>query len=327
MRGIAITSLVLVLILVSLSAYLRLDHSGIGCTPWPACYGNIGRARDDGGAGDAYERLLMEAQQPAAWATKLHRLIASALGVLIVSLSLLAMLQKRDRLISFSLLFLTVFLAVIGIQSGSLHSPAVVMGNLCGGFAMLGLLGWLVLREESPAPAGDRSLRAAPIAALALLLLQIVTGGFTSANFAASACRTLPDCHGSWLPGKNLPIAFDLSRVHEVGETGFVSGGPERADIHKLHRLTAVLAFLAITMAAVLAIIRGFDLRVIGAVLLLLVAAEFGVGIAAIIAELPIVLAVAHNWLAAILLLVLLRLYARTNGSQASQHNSAPQQL
>ena len=36
------TSLVLVILLVAISSYLRLDHSGIGCEPWPACYGNIG---------------------------------------------------------------------------------------------------------------------------------------------------------------------------------------------------------------------------------------------------------------------------------------------
>ena len=32
------------MLLVSLSAYLRLSHSGIGCLDWPACYGRIGEA-------------------------------------------------------------------------------------------------------------------------------------------------------------------------------------------------------------------------------------------------------------------------------------------
>jgi cytochrome c oxidase assembly protein subunit 15 len=35
-------SLSLVVILVVVSAYLRLQHSGVGCPDWPACYGMIG---------------------------------------------------------------------------------------------------------------------------------------------------------------------------------------------------------------------------------------------------------------------------------------------
>ena len=46
MRLTAIIGLILVMALVSLSSYLRLDHSGIGCTPWPDCYGNIGQQEE-----------------------------------------------------------------------------------------------------------------------------------------------------------------------------------------------------------------------------------------------------------------------------------------
>ena len=42
MKPLASFALVLVVLLVSLSAYLRLAHSGIGCPDWPACDGNIG---------------------------------------------------------------------------------------------------------------------------------------------------------------------------------------------------------------------------------------------------------------------------------------------
>jgi cytochrome c oxidase assembly protein subunit 15 len=199
MHTLARISLILVLVLVTLSAYLRLDHSGIGCEPWPACYGNIGIAGEAPGISDTYERL------------------------------------KSQRLITLGLLALTVFLAWLGIYSEGLHSPAVVMGNLGGGFAMLGLLGWMVLRKPN-----DRTnrgtLRTWAALAIVTLSLQIFLGGLTSANFAASACQTIPDCHGSWLPGAEIATAFDLSRTHEIGATGMVLGGAERAAIHKLHR-------------------------------------------------------------------------------------------
>ena len=42
MKSLVWISLLFVIVLVSLSAYLRLAHSGIGCADWPDCYGRIG---------------------------------------------------------------------------------------------------------------------------------------------------------------------------------------------------------------------------------------------------------------------------------------------
>lgn len=318
MKTLATTSLILVIVLVSLSAYLRLDHSGIGCAAWPACYGNIGIPETNmPTVDDAYQRLLEEATQPLSWATPLHRLVASVLGLSILALSLMSLQSGKNRAISFGLLALTVYLAWLGIRSGSLHDPAVVMGNLGGGFAMLGALGWLVFRKDSRPQGGDACfwLRLATTVAIVILGTQILLGGLTSANFAASACQTLPDCHGSWLPGANLGTAFDLSRVHEISDTGMVLGGPERADIHKLHRLAAILTILAVVTAGIMATRAGRNLRLIGTIVLSVVILEFAVGVSAILTEIPIGVAVAHNWLAAILLLLLLKLLSESRYS------------
>jgi cytochrome c oxidase assembly protein subunit 15 len=262
---------------------------------------------------NTYDRLLEEARQPLSWATPLHRLVASVLGLLILGMTLVALRRRKDRLMTFGLLALTVFLAWLGIYSEGLHSPAVVMGNLCGGFAMLGLLGWLVLKKSGGIGAAKRgNLRRAAFVAIVFLCVQIFLGGLTSANFAASACQTLPDCHGSWLPGADLATAFDLTRIHDIGETGMVLGGPERAAIHKLHRLAAVVTTFFVAFAGLLAIREGGDLKYAGYVAILLVAAEFLVGVSAIVAGLPIGIAVAHNWIAALILLALLKLYAES---------------
>ncbi len=318
MKTLATTSLILVIVLVSLSAYLRLDHSGIGCAAWPACYGNIGMPEaNTPTVDDAYQRLLEEATQPLSWATPLHRLVASVLGLSILALCLMSLRSRKNRSISFGLLALTVYLAWLGIRSGGLHDPAVVMGNLGGGFAMLGVLGWMVFRKDSRPQRGDASfwLRMATTVAIVILSAQILLGGLTSANFAASACQTLPDCHGSWLPGANLATAFDLSRIHEISDTGMVLGGPERADIHKLHRLAAVLTILVVVTAGIMATRAGRDLRIIGTIVLSVVILEFAVGVSAILTDIPIGVAVAHNWLAAILLLLLLKLLAESQYS------------
>jgi len=315
-KNLAVTSLLLVVLLVSVSAYLRLDHSGIGCQDWPACYGMIGSAAESvPTVGDAYERLAEDALKPLSWATPLHRLVASVLGLVILAMALVSLRQKRDRVLSLSLLALTVFLAWLSIYSGGLHSPAVVMGNLAGGFAMLGLLGWMSFRGEPGVTRRNNPVRSWLIAAIVLLSLQIGLGGLTSANFAASACQTLPDCHGSYLPGSQVAVAFDLSRSHEIGAGGLALGGSERADIHKLHRIGAVLASVVILIAAIMALRTG--LVISAAVAIIIVILEFAVGITAVLADIPISLAVAHNWLAAMLLLGLLRLLALNKRQEA----------
>ena len=90
MNAVAKVSLLLVIVLVSLSAYLRLAHSGIGCADWPACYGQIGvpsALSQPVSSENAYQRMVAEANEPMAWATPLHRLVASVLGLLILFLT------------------------------------------------------------------------------------------------------------------------------------------------------------------------------------------------------------------------------------------------
>ena len=190
MQKLAVVSLLLVLMLVSVSAYLRLDNSGIGCADWPACYGKIGEPASEAPTIEStYERLGREAQEPLSWATPAHRLVASLLGLCILGMALASLRTRRDRAISLALLALTVFLAWLGIYSGGLHNPAVVMGNLLGGFTMLALLGWLVFRNTKPKRRMYPSVRGWVAVAVVLLCGQIALGGLTSANFAATASR------------------------------------------------------------------------------------------------------------------------------------------
>jgi len=320
--------LLFVIVLVSLSAYLRLAHSGIGCADWPACYGHIGESQlisQPISSENAYQRILAEASQPLAWATPLHRFVASVLGLLIVFLVILAFKRKKDRLISLTLLGITVFLALLGLKSGALHSPAVVMGNLGGGFLMLGLLGWMLFKEVNgeymDKPPGHKTRLPVSLVAVAVLLLavQILMGGLTSANFAATSCQTLPDCHGSWLPGPDVWTAMDLSIDHEVTSSGYAIGGQERIDIHMTHRLLAVVTTLMLLVIGFMAWRANGRLRVAGTIVSLLVLMEFSLGVAAIVSEMPIGLAVAHNWLAGLLLLGALKI-AALNQTRLAQY-------
>jgi cytochrome c oxidase assembly protein subunit 15 len=311
-RALAITSLLLVIVLVSLSAYLRLAHSGIGCADWPACYGRIGEppaVTEPVAAQDAYQQLVRASNQPLSWATPLHRLVASVLGLLVVFIAFLSIRGKRQRLVSLTLLALTIYLAVLGVRSGGLHDPSVVMGNLAGGFSMLGLLGWMVF-SSGKRYGGNPQLAWLTLAAIAVLSIQVLLGGLTSANFAATSCQTLPDCHGSWWPGSSLATALDLSRKHQVSSSGQAIGGEERLAIHKAHRLGSILTVIVAFFAALTALRAGPAYRAIAVVIIALVTLEFLLGITAILTSIPISLAVAHNWFAGLLLLSLLKLFA-----------------
>ena len=91
---------------------------------------------------------------------------------------------------------------------------------------------------------------------------------------------------------------------------GQAIGGQERIDIHILHRLSAVLTTVLVLAVGFMAWRVGGRLRFSGAIVLLLVSIEFSIGIAAVASGLPISLAVAHNWLAGLLLLAMLRIAA-----------------
>jgi cytochrome c oxidase assembly protein subunit 15 len=317
LKTLAHISLLLVIVLVVVSAYLRLHESGIGCPDWPTCYGLIGATPDQStssAAESAYQRIVNESDAPLAWAAPLHRLVASLLGLAILFLTGIAIKAKRHRVVCLALLGLTVFLAVIGIRSGSLHNPAIVMGNLGGGFLMLGLLGWLVFRLEPGSAHYTQTriqhLRSLVLVALVMLGIQITLGGFTSANFAATSCQTIPDCHGSWMPDATIYSAFKMNQPREVTDSGMAVGGLERVAIHKAHRVGAVLAFAAILAAVIGGIMGTGPTQKIAYLVLTLLLAEFIIGVASVMTGLPISLAVAHNWIAGMLLLALLKMLA-----------------
>ncbi len=306
----------LVIALVAVSSYIRLSHSGLGCEVWPQCYGHIGQPRN--------ASTLMQAdqpgpsvQQPGRWAQPVHRVLASTLGVIIIALLGLTWRTRQQWrsgrssfVIAIILFALTLGLALLGVYSGHLHNRAIVMGNLSGGVLMLMLLGWLRLSgtvRPVPGVFKDRLRRLANLS-LFLLLMQIGLGGLTGANFAATACTTFPDCQGQWLPNAQISKAMDLSQPVKVNSGGYAIGGSERQSIHLAHRTLAWI--LGISLLALALNLWRQGLRGSALVLTVLLGGELGVGITAIYMQLPIALAVAHNWLAGLIMLCILRIMA-----------------
>lgn len=213
------------------------------------------------------------------------------------------------------LLAVIIFQAMLGMWTVTwLLKPVVVMAHLLGGLATFSLLTWLAWRAtpDTALVQGDaRLLRKLLWLGLALLVVQIALGGWTSANYAALACGTdFPKCAGQWWPAQDYREALVLWRGIGVDYEGGVLDGPARIAIQMMHRMMAVLvsgylAYIAIRM------IRTPGLVYWGSVLAALLCVQVGLGITNVLKGLPLWSAVAHNAGAALLLFTVVGLLAR----------------
>lgn len=300
-------SLVLVLLVVILSAYLRLSGSGLGCTEWPACYALI-KAEASGAESLAAAHLV------PPWATMTHRLVASALGILVLGITILALHRRRASrqpvLIPLAVLALTVFLSVLGYITPSPLLPWVTLSNLLGGMAMLAMLWWLGQRSASSVTENvpGHELRPWALVGIFIVFFQIALGGWVSANFAALACTDLPGCGGYPWSGGPWRESFNLSRVLPATDGGAVIAGDAAKIIHLVHRAGAVLTFLYLAWLGWRALALGNRYRGTGMALLVFLVLQMALGLGAVAFSLPLGLVTAHNAMAALLLLSVVNL-------------------
>ena len=141
----------LTLELIMFGSFTRLTDSGLGCPDWPGCYGtsNPFHARDD-----------IHAAQTAmpsgpvtwmkAWIEMTHRYFAMAVGVLIITLVVVAWVKRKD--LKQSPWYATAVLALVCVQ-GAFGAwtvtlklqPAIVVTHLLLGMTLLASLIWLGL--------------------------------------------------------------------------------------------------------------------------------------------------------------------------------------
>lgn len=306
---------VLAFTVIVLGAYTRLSDAGLGCPDWPGCYGNLIVPEQVEQANEAYpERPLEHAK---AWKEMVHRYAASSLGLLILIMAFLSWTKtslSNMRLFSTALLLLVIFQGMLGMWTVTLLlKPVIVLSHLIGGLSILSLLYWTVLRQQSLQGAaintGNTTLLPLVIVGMVILGLQISLGGWTSSNYAALACPDFPTCQGVWWPNMDFNEGFILWRGLGVDYEGGVLHGSARTAIHMAHRIGAVITFLTILTVAVQAIRSGIkNIKLTGLIVLIILIAQVSLGIANIKFYLPLSVAVAHNGVAALLLLSLVTL-------------------
>ncbi len=313
-----VVAAVLALTVVMLGAYTRLGDAGLGCPDWPGCYGHIGvpeSVEDVATAELAFPERAVEA--PKAWKEMVHRYFAGSLGLMILALWFLRLrsriIEQPGKGLPAGLLALVVFQALLGMWTVTLLlKPVVVMGHLLGGFSTLALLWFMASRQRSWFSFdGTELARLKSLAwfGLVVLVLQISLGGWTSSNYAALACTDFPTCQGVWWPQSDFDEGFVLWRGLGVNYEFGVLENPARVAIHLTHRIGALVTFLVLAFISwktwSVSQGSGKSLAVTIAGLLLL---QVSLGIANVVMHLPLGIAVAHNAVAALLLLSMVTL-------------------
>lgn len=320
-RRLLYVTTVICLCVIVLGAWVRLTDAGLGCPDWPGCYGRIVLPANEDvrqAIQQAYPDRPLDAG--AAWREMIHRYLASALGLCIIGIAALAWVNRRQPgqpvKLPLVLVALVIFQGLLGMWTVTLLlKPLIVMAHLLGGLSTLALLFWLVLTERRMPPGGRlRRVAAVPAAAaIAVLVGQISLGGWTSSNYAALACPDLPTCMGQWWPrGMDFSEAFVMWRGLGVNYEFGVLESEARVAIHYTHRLGALVAFFTLLGAALYYLRRARGDRRLGQAAGLLIAAvslQVLIGLGVVWFGLPLGIAVAHNGVAALLLLSAINLY------------------
>lgn len=351
-RALALLAFALCLFVVVLGAYVRLSDAGLGCPDWPGCYGHmtpLGAAADASADGSRTELIARRSGRPLevgkAWREMVHRYAAGTLATLLVCLAILALRWRRERLAPLPLLVglpgLVVVQALFGMLTVTWRlKPLIVTVHLLLGLATLSVLWWLVM-DLTAAPAaraghGIRSSRPGPatlppplarrlaLLALLALIVQIALGGWTSSNYAATACPDVPTCQGSWWPPADFHSAYDLSRNVGIDANGNLSSSSTLVAIQLTHRLGALAAAAVVSAAALVTLLTAGasdgwapPARTAALVMVALLALQLGVGITMVLRGFPLDLATAHNAGAALLLLSALTLNHRLRARDA----------
>mgnify|MGYP001229947431 CR=1 FL=1 len=310
---------------VVFGAYVRLSDAGLGCPDWPGCYGYFGPPASVNELSDASK---MFPDQPVdakkAWTEMIHRYLATALGFLIFILFCLGIrnrLSKQQKTtaagnttkLATGLFLLVVFQGLLGMWTVTLKvHPMIVLAHLVGGMSTLALL-FYFYKKTTPSSfpvAQAKKISGVLFFGFALLVFQIMLGGWTSSNYAALGCPDLPLCYGQlWPENMDFTTAFWSWQSFGNNYEGGLLPPPAKTAIHFTHRVFAVIVLL-ILFALGGRYLRNPSrkIRIASQYFLAALITQFVLGAIMVWSSINIVLATAHNAFAALLLLSFINL-------------------
>lgn len=190
--------------LLVLGGIVRATGSGLGCADWPLCDGGV--------IPPAEADVLIEYA---------HRLVAAAVGILVVAMAVMAWRSYRHVPtvivpLGAALVVLAAQVVLGGVAVLQELPSAIVMAHLGTGLVLLALLLVATVfaltgeRELQPRSSTFRGFAGLSLfAALAAFGVMLV-GGYVSGSHSSLACSDWPLCNGQVIPdgGREVTIQF-----------------------------------------------------------------------------------------------------------------------
>jgi cytochrome c oxidase assembly protein subunit 15 len=301
----------LAFVVIALGAWTRLVDAGLGCPDWPGCYGFVVFPTNE------VEIALAQARYPTfpydinkAIPEVVHRYFAAALGFLAIIMVYYSFKQNENKNIRRWTIGLLIFICCQGLFGyltvSLLLLPIIVTAHLFGGFTTLTLFfliflmsGRFDILEKMAIP----KLKTIAGIALVVLLFQIFLGVWTSTNYASLACADFPTCQGSYMPEMDFKNGFNLNQ--EVGPN-YLYGlldNPSRVAIHYSHRVSAIL--VTVVFLILISKLWFSNAAPLASTIGILLLTQISLGIINVVYVLPLYVAIAHNLIAALLLLTI----------------------
>ena len=239
-----------------------------------------------------------------------HRYFAAALGFLAIIMVYYSFKQNENKNIRRWTIGLLIFICCQGLFGyltvSLLLLPIIVTAHLFGSFTTLTLFfliflmsGKFDILEKMAIP----KLKTIAGIALAVLLFQIFLGVWTSTNYASLACADFPTCQGTYMPEMDFKNGFNLNQ--EVGPN-YLYGlldNPSRVAIHYSHRVSAILVTLVFLI--LISKLWFSNAAPLASTIGILLLTQISLGIINVVYVLPLYVAIAHNLVAALLLLAI----------------------
>ena len=310
-KNLSLFGICLAFVVIALGAWTRLVDAGLGCPDWPGCYGFVVFPTNEA------EIALAEARYPTfpydinkAIPEVVHRYFAAALGFLAIIMVYYSLKQNENKNIRRWTIGLLIFICCQGLFGyltvSLLLLPIIVTAHLFGGFTTLTLFfliflmsGKFDILEKMAIP----KLKTISGIALAVLLFQIFLGVWTSTNYASLACADFPTCQGTYMPEMDFKNGFNLNQ--EVGPN-YLYGlldNPSRVAIHYSHRVSAIL--VAVVFLILISKLWFSNAAPLASTIGILLLTQISLGIINVVYVLPLYVAIAHNLVAALLLLAI----------------------
>ncbi|WP_101758699.1 heme A synthase [Oceanicoccus sp. KOV_DT_Chl] len=198
--------------------------------------------------------------------------------------------------------------------------PQVVTSHLLGGFTTFSLLWLLTLRLNNKpwqlsSSAHQQLIQFRRFAVLGLIVvcIQVALGGWTTSNYAAVACPDLPTCQSQWLPHMDFAQGFNITQSIGPNYLGGTMDNEARIAIHFSHRVGAIITTLLLLFLVHTLFVRIAtpETRTMAKVIVMVLILQVALGLGNILFKFPVSVAVAHNLVGALLVLVMVTLNHR----------------